>query len=181
MSCHNCRNQPCNGDCVGCGSCDPCPDTCGPSNPLRDQVNCQGGQIEQLKARTDQLWQQVDSLNTGDQFEDLCPVQTCSYCPPVEGCSSASGTMCGGSPTGKPAGCDEDAPQGLRGVCEIQGKKIRELGTDVAQLARQLDRIRDQAIARILIDNSGMVRGGMTISNKLKNFSPGSWEIETTP
>jgi len=180
MSCHNCRNQPCNGDCVGCGSCDPCPSACGPRNPLKDQVNCQGGQIEQLKARTDQLWQQVDCLNTGEPFDDLCPVQTCEYCPPEPDCS-ASGTMCGGSPTGKPVGCKEDAPQGLRDVCEIQGKKLRALGVDVAQLRNQLDRIRDQALACILLDESGAVRGGLTISGKLKNFSPGSWEIETAP
>jgi hypothetical protein len=145
---------------------------------LKDQVNCQGGQIEQLKARTDQLWQQVDCLNPGEQFDELCPVQTCEYCPPEPDCTP-SGTMCGSSPTGKPAGCNEDVPDGLIGVVTKQGNQIRKLESDYAALRNQIDRIRDQAIECVLLDNAGNVRGGLTISGKIKNFSPGSWEAAT--
>lgn len=186
MGCHSCGNQGCNGTCVGCSqpccscTCDPCNNDC---NPIKQQQDCQGGQIEQLKNRTDQLLSYIIGQHPLEEFDALCPVQTCDFCPVVGECGE-SGSMCTGSPTGKPIGstCEDPcAPPPSEDCEDLLQAKVRLLGTRVSQLERQIREIRDNALACVLLDEDGMVKGGLTLSGQIKNFQPGSWEAATAP
>jgi len=145
------------------------------------QQDCQGGQIEQIKNRTDQLFVFIRDLHPDEDLDDLCQVQSCDFCPTVGECGS-SGTACEGGPTGKPIGntCDDPCALPPSEDCEdLLQNKVRLLASRVGQLERQIAGIRNEALKTILIDNCGAVRGGITLNGKIKNFTPGSWEAAT--
>jgi len=154
-----------------CGTCNEC-------NPNDLLDICQAGQIEQLKKRTDQLKAQLECLNQGEPYDALCPVQTCKLpkCPPY------SGTICENeSPTGRPvgatpgSGCSE--PNTSSDCCDALLAKYRTLDQKVTQQGRETCQIMNEAIGEVLLDNTGQVRGGVTLNGDLVNFTIGSWEL----
>lgn len=166
MSCH------CNDNSSGCGGCDGCSET-------DERMVCLGVQIEQVKNRTDQLKSQVEELNTGEPFDPLCPVQECDLPP----CPNTGSVCDGGSPTGMVVGqtdpCCEANPPNLGDSLDALANKVRSNGQRLTKVEKQVCEIRQQALKTILLDTNGNVRGGLTISGKIVNFTSGSWEQAT--
>ena len=154
-----------------CGTCEECK----PSDALNI---CQAGQIQQLKNRTDQLKHQLECLNQGEPYDALCPIQTCKLpnCPPY------SGTICQNeSPTGNPVGAKEaeacGQPNNSTDCCDALLAKYRILDQQVTQNNRDNCQIKREAIKEVLLDNTGLVRGGVTLNGDIVNFTIGSWEL----